>query len=131
MDAEADTAMAATFRPAKRRKFTRDRRISDGQESKPQPVDTASPESSASTAAVHISDLVRLRKNKSRKTGIEFSNTRTRSSEPPPSATDLATDGDDEERLKAISDRFVTHSGQIVDVDKHMFVFPLVTVVWK
>ncbi len=124
MDVEGDTAMTAAFRPAKRKNFTRNRRASDSQESEPQAVDTDSPESNSGTASLHVSEILRLRKNKSRKIGIEFSNTRTRGSEPPPSSTDLATDGEDGERLKAISDRFVTHSGQIVDVDKHMFVIP-------
>ncbi len=131
MDVEADTAMAAAFRPAKRRKFTRNRRASDSQESESQGVNTASPESNTGAASVHVSDILRLRKNKSRKVGIEFSNTTTRNSEPPPSSTDLATDGEGGERLKAISDRFVTHSGQIVDVDKHMFVFPPIMLVCK
>ena len=131
MDAETDPAMTAAFRPAKRRKFTRNRRASESEEPEPQRVDTASPEPDLGPVSVHVSDVVRLRKNKSRKNGIEFSNTKTRSSEPPLSPTDLATAGDDGERLKAISDRFVTHSGQVVDVDKHMFVFPSIMQVLK
>lgn len=131
MDAETDTAITAAFRPAKRRKFTRNRRASDSQESQPQLMETASPEPNSGAASIHVSDILRLRKNKGRKIGIEFSNTRTRSSEPPPSSTNLATDGEDGQILKAISDRFVTHSGQIVDVDKHMFVFLPIMLVWK
>ncbi len=124
MDAKSDAMEATAFRLVKRRKFTRNRRASQSDESEPGRVDTASPDNNSEAVNAHVSDILRLPKNRARKHGIEFSNTRTRSSEPPQSS-DLAIIDNDAEKLKAISDRFVGHSGQVIDVDEHMFVFPL------
>lgn len=122
MDTESIALEATAFRPAKRRKFTRNRRASESDESR---LGSDSPDNDSEAVNAHVADILRLRKTKTRRNGIEFSNTRTRSSAPPPSSsTDLAVVDTDTERLKAISDRFVAHSGQVVDVDRHMFVFP-------
>lgn len=125
MDTELGRLEATAFRPAKRRKYTRNRRASDGDELGSRLVDTAAPDNDPEGVIAPVTNILRLRKHKIRKHGIEFSNTRTLVSEPSPSSTDLAIIDADAERIKAISDRFVAHSGQVVDVDTHMFVFPL------
>jgi Hepatocellular carcinoma-associated antigen 59 len=122
MDTESNTEEATAFRPAKRRKFTRNRRASESDELIPDPAETGSPNNDPEVVHAPVSDIVRLRKSRPRKNGIEFTNTRARSSEPPPQSADRTVLDADTERIKAISDRFVAHSGQVVDVDRHMFV---------
>jgi hypothetical protein len=123
MDAEPDAAVGTVFRPVKRRKFTRSRRASENSDSEPQRDIAASPDNRGDAADASASGLLRLQKSKARKNGIMFSNTMARTSEPPPS-TDIALIDPEAERFKAVSDRFVAHSGQVVDIDKHMFVLP-------
>lgn len=122
METESVPVEGIAFRPAKRRKFTRNRRLSVTADSDPQPTDTACSDNDIEAVDAPVSEMLRLRKKKLHRNGIEFSNTRTRSAEPPPPAP--ATVDINAERIKAISDRFVAHSGQVVDVDRHMFVFP-------
>ena len=121
MDAETDIVESKVFRLAKRRKFARTRTASDKDDSEPQHNVIASPDNRAEAADSSLQGVPRLHKIKSRKNGIMFSNTVTRSSDPP-ATTDTSAIDPDAERIKAVSDRFVTHSGQVVDVDKHMFV---------
>jgi hypothetical protein len=121
MDAQPDAVEGTFFRPAKRRKFTRNRRASEDDQQETPRDETTSPDNNGDPVNATVSDVLRLQKSKARRNGIVFSNTNTRTSEPPPS-TDLAVVDPDAERMRAISDRFVGHSGQVIDVDKHMFV---------
>ena len=123
MDTELTSVESTAFRPAKRRKFTRNRRAPESDELQPLRLDSDSLDNDSEALVAPVADILRLRKTKTRRNGIEFSNIRTRSSEPPPvSSADQAVVDSDKERLKAITDRFVAHSGQVVDVDRHMFV---------
>jgi hypothetical protein len=115
------------FRPAKKRKFHRSTRpIEHGG-----PHDElAPPDLAARDENEHLSDepalaqILRQRKtNKNRRQGIEFSTLRPSTATEPTMSNSLATVQPEVHRLKAISDRFVGHTGQVVDVDKHMFVF--------
>ncbi|EGE03366.1 hypothetical protein TEQG_02400 [Trichophyton equinum CBS 127.97] len=119
---------APLFNPAKRRKFMRrradDTRPEDEVEAKAST--TTAPDAPASMAPdgvetddIGVADVLRLRKNRSRKGGIEFSTSRSSRSDALVPAAETTTDG----RLSGISDRFVGHSGQKVDVDKHMMAF--------
>lgn len=122
MDTESVTFGGAAFRPTKRRKFTRTRRVSESDASEPGKDHPTPPENNGDVIDPPISDALRLRRNRLRKPGIEFSTTRPQSSEPPPPSTESAISDPQAESMKAISDRFVAHSGQVIDVDKHMFV---------
>jgi hypothetical protein len=123
MDTESIAVEATAFRPAKRRKFTRNRRAPESDEPQASRLNSDSSENDSEALNAPVADILRLRKTKTRRNGIEFSNIRTRSSEPPPASfADQAVADSEKERLKAISDRFVAHSGQVVDVDRHMFV---------
>lgn len=120
-----DTAL---FRPNKRRKFQRARpRTQDG-DSK---VEVASPDQQNSTSpgdeaeGPAIASILKLRKQqKPRQRGIEFSNTRTNTVEEATTSSSLTLREPQPDKLRAITDRFVGHTGQVVDVDKHMFVLP-------
>lgn len=123
MDTKLTAVKSTAFRPAKRRKFTRNRRAPESDELQPPRLDSDSLDNDSEALIAPVADILRLRKTKTRRNGIEFSNIRTRSSEPPPaSCADQAVVDSEKERLKAITDRFVAHSGQVVDVDRHMFV---------
>jgi Hepatocellular carcinoma-associated antigen 59 len=124
MDTESNTVEATAFRPIKRRKFTRNRQASESDELTLDQVGTGSPNNDSAAVHTPASDIVRLRRSRPRKNGIEFTNTRARSSEPPPQSSGRTVVDTETERIKAISDRFVAHSGQVVDVDRHMFVLP-------
>ncbi|KAK2762809.1 hypothetical protein FQN54_000984 [Arachnomyces sp. PD_36] len=74
-----------------------------------------------------FAEIMRLRKPyRGRKTGIEFSTDSLKSKSrmggggDDPAAGALTTQDMEAERLRAISNRFTPHSGQKVDVDKHM-----------
>jgi hypothetical protein len=115
---------ATLFRPAKRRKFQRPKRANEDQD-----VDAplASPDkeeqSNHTSDAPALTKILRLRKaNRNRRQGIEFSTTKTVVEAEPSMSNSLTTTEPQADRLRAISDRFVGHTGQVVDVDKHMFV---------
>lgn len=123
-----DTEEVNLFRPAKRRKVQRSRlRAQDGNTN----IEVDSPSTEPSTRNSDqsnepaIAEILRLRKaNKSRRHGIEFSNTRNNAAYEAGMSNSVALIDPQVDKLKAISDRFVGHTGQIVDVDKHMFVSP-------
>ncbi|PGH11218.1 hypothetical protein AJ80_07223 [Polytolypa hystricis UAMH7299] len=137
------------FRRAKRRKFLRKRPAEDGDEesqthvpaphpsttteatSEPPVRDVLSPlpvtEDDSAAQDSQISNILALRKaHSARKGGIGFSTT-TKSAAGGDRASpqgDLEAIEDPlDERLQAISNRFVAHSGQKVDVDKHMMAY--------
>ncbi|KAM5469091.1 hypothetical protein MauCBS54593_004443 [Microsporum audouinii] len=117
------------FNPAKRRKFMRrradDARAEDEGEAKASTLvasntSTSPAQDDAETDDTGVADIVRPRKlHRARRGGIEFSTSRSSRSEALVPAAEAAADG----RLSGISDRFVGHSGQKVDVDKHMMAF--------
>ena len=136
---DAEMVEEPVFRPSKRRRFLRKRQSGDEQDD-----DDGSRISPPQRAAVQVEDapedidghhlgdknvsvaeLLRLRKShRSRKGGIEFSTTGAKVEEGSGSTTALAVQNAAEHHLDAIVDRFVPHSGQVVDVDKHMYVVP-------
>jgi hypothetical protein len=116
----------ALFRPAKRRKFQRSRRPTEDEDLH---TELACPESPARDDIEHspdepaLTEILRQRKTtKTRRQGIEFSTLRPSSATEPTMSNGLTVIKPQVERLRAISDRFVGHTGQVVDVDKHMFV---------
>ena len=124
MDVES-AENSALFRPAKRRKFQRGRRsIEDGDLSAElAPLDSlARDDLRCPSDDPALTQILRQRKNnKNRRHGIEFSTVRSRMGMDHTMSNSLATIELKGDRLKAISDRFVGHTGQVVDVDKHMF----------
>ena len=125
------------FRPVKRRKFQR-RRVDDSGED-PQPEPAAQEDNSNNNYrptsnlpheaddAAPTTDVIRLRRSfRPRRGGIEFSTAPRPASNGPSQAESAmveATREDAEDlKIQAISNRFTAHSGQEVDVDKHMYV---------
>src|SRR5947207_395906 len=131
------------FRPLKRRKFLRKRpddQLEDPEPSVPQsgssqleqtskiqPAgEAASPTNEDHAQDAIIAETLRRRKtHKVRRGGIEFSTGSRQMSdgghESPLSGAFTVQDMEDD-RLRAISDRFIPHTGQRVDVDKHMYI---------
>jgi hypothetical protein len=128
MSTDCDSNPEIFFRPIKRRKFQRRR---------PEDIDSQ-PETQASQEDLPASqtplnepepaqaaDAFRLRRfHRSRKGGIEFSTTPRPTSDQADRASQAPTEDADGERLRAMCDRFTAHTGQTVDVDKHMYVAP-------
>jgi hypothetical protein len=117
---------SALFRPAKRRMFQRARRSTEdgdvhvGLAS----LDSPSPEAvERQSDEPALTEILRKRKtSKNRCQGIEFSTLKLSAVTEPTMSNSLTTTEPQVDRVKAISDRFVGHTGQVVDVDKHMFV---------
>lgn len=121
------------FRPVKKRKFLRrraDTEAEDLQLEAPAPAATdpsqRNQHSSSTNNATQTAGIGRIRRpQRARRGGIEFSassrpvgNERQLAVEPP-------TDDHEGEKIQAMCDRFTGHTGQTVDVDKHMYVFSL------
>lgn len=136
MDAEADPLTEPIFRPVKRRKFAR-RRLDDNSE-EAGTTDGFTGESNEQDRAalpsqsLHDDDpnaestsVVRLRRaHPARKGGIGFSAT-SRLGKDGSRQTGLVSVVDQEkEQVRAMGDRFTGHTGQMVDVDKHMYGTP-------
>ncbi|PWY64542.1 hypothetical protein BO70DRAFT_203521 [Aspergillus heteromorphus CBS 117.55] len=133
MDPEIDPA--ALFRPVKRRKFQRRRPDVDGEEDaqsatagQPAHVSESStpPSWQESPGPFPAIDPLRSRRlHRARKGGIEFSATsRPATSHESQAVVSGATMEDlDKERMRAMCDRFTAHTGQTVDVDKHMMAY--------
>ncbi|PYI19769.1 hypothetical protein BO99DRAFT_132946 [Aspergillus violaceofuscus CBS 115571] len=132
MDTEINPA--SLFRPVKKRKFLR-RRLGDSVENAQgttaedfgQPSDGLSslPQSDGLDTS-HSLDAARLRRlQRARKGGIEFSTaSRTTSNgDNQKNMTCTTTESMESERLQAMCDRFTAHTGQTVDVDKHMMAY--------
>ena len=119
IDMDVEMPGDALFRPAKRRKFQRIRAELD------------SADEDAAAACDHPSDepallqvLKQRKTSRNRRQGIEFSAIKANAETDSTIANTLTTIEPKAERLRGISDRFVGHTGQVVDVDKHMFVPP-------
>jgi hypothetical protein len=118
---------AALFRPKKRRKFQRPKHASEDQDVDAPLTSPDNEEQSNHTSdAPALAEILKLRKaNRNRRHGIEFSTSKAVPEADSSMSTSLTTTEPQADRLRAISDRFVGHTGQVVDVDKHMFVpFP-------
>lgn len=131
------------FHPAKRRKFIRARRTepdeqaSDIQETGDSSSQAGSRAPSATIASetnaeqedesgAAISDILRLRKSqKSRRAGIGFTANNKFGSSQQESALVPTEQDVERQRVLGMEDRFTGHTGQKVDVDKHMYVSPL------
>ena len=117
---------AALFRPAKRRKFQRPKRANEDQDVDAPLASPDKEQSNHTSDAPALTQILKLRKaNRNRRQGIEFSTTKTAVEAEPSMSNSLTTTEPQADRLRAISDRFVGHTGQVVDVDKHMFVLSL------
>ena len=126
MDADTiEIPNTTVFRPSKRRKFNRaPRQSSDDEHSDKQRPDGSSPAGIPENGtASHSSEVTRLHRPKPRKNGIVFSNALPRNDDPSSSETTVLAPRADQ--LQSMSTRFVAHSDQVVDVDKHMCVCPL------
>lgn len=139
MDSDAYPQSGSMFRPpAKRRKFPR-RRTDNDNDNVPQETDSMSGTCETNAIAPRprsqsprdtppetagSSDFIRRRRfQRARRGGIEFSATSRQTADMAnqsalPSAT---TEELEAERIKTMCDRFTAHTGQTVDVDRHMY----------
>lgn len=128
------------FRPVKKRKFLRKRpeddlntELENGPSAPPRQTEqqeTAGPSTAPASALInedeestHVSDILRLRKaHKARRGGVEFSASSRSRTPGNAQSTDMVNMQDqDVEKVRAMADRFTGHTGQKVDVDKHMY----------
>lgn len=121
---------SAVFRPTKRRKFTRQhKRRDEDDEDSPQadpPAVGLESEHNANPETSSVNSIRKLRRQqKSRGGGVQFSNSSSAAMDDVAGSTALVPAGTPADNLKGIADRFVGHSAQVVDVDKHMCVPPL------
>ncbi|KAG2024931.1 hypothetical protein GB937_003153 [Aspergillus fischeri] len=138
MDTDVSPNTEAMFRPVKRRKFLRRREFEpeDSQEeahvananSIHDNDSSASHPPSQSNDTVSSTDLARLRRiQRARKGGIEFSNTsrqRTDKTGNQAAVTTVTAEDLENEKIRAMCDRFTAYTGQTVDVDKHIQQMP-------
>jgi hypothetical protein len=127
MDPGVSSVSGSLFRPLKKQKHIR-KRVEEPITPTTADLGTAEPEDIASRSREiedngghDISSILRLRKShRSRKGGIEFSTAgkSTGSSEMNPGMT---ADDVELDTIRARFDRFTAHTGQKVDVDKHMY----------
>lgn len=136
MDTEADSTPEPLFRSVKKRKFLR-RRPDHDQETQENTPETsnenghdaaAAAAGSAGSTTEETPDVVRLRRpQRVRKGGIEFSTTTRQTADNGSGSGSQAVeahqeaDEGDETNVLAMCDRFTAHTGQTVDVDKHMY----------
>lgn len=116
-------APESLFRPVKRRKFLR-RRPDHEREDSQEDAQGINDESASTHTPQETDDTVRVRRpQRTRKGGIEFSTTSRQATDnanqavaTPPTAEEA-----EDERVRAMCDRFTAHTGQTVDIDKHMY----------
>jgi hypothetical protein len=131
------------FRPVKRRKFLRKRpeEISAGSESFP--VESLpslppavvrrednelpqSPPDEEDSKDLSVAEIIRQRKVRKVRKGIEFSNSTSQPVEEPSSA--LIIQDAEAGKVKDMADRFTPHTGQVIDANKHMYVVPSISI---
>lgn len=133
MDTEADPLTEPIFRPVKRRKFAR-RRPDDNSEDAGTTDNFTGETNEQDRAAkpsqpLHDDDrntgttsVVRLRRgHPARKGGIGFSATSRIGKDGGRQTSVAPVEDQEKERVRAMGDRFTGHTGQAVDVDKHMY----------
>lgn len=121
------------FRPVKKRKFVRrraDTEAEDVQLEAPPPAATdPSPRNQHSFSAndaTQTAGIGRIRRpQRARRGGIEFSASSRLVGNERQLAVGPRTDDHEGEKIQAMRDRFTGHTGQTVDVDEHMYAFPL------
>ncbi|KAL2833237.1 hepatocellular carcinoma-associated antigen 59-domain-containing protein [Aspergillus cavernicola] len=129
MNTDVEANPEILFRPVKRRKFQRRRPedLDSQQETQVSSEDVSAPQSPQDDAtAVQTAETLRRRRlQRPRKGGIEFSaSSRSISDQSNLASLSAATAEDMEsERLRTMCDRFTAHTGQTVDVDKHMMAY--------
>ena len=114
---------SAIFHPAKRRRFMRrhDSRIEEKTPFLQTENAPASKDFDHDPEEPGVSEILRLRRQqRPRMAGVQFSNAKSGSTSGLLQSTALVPVQDSADRYNAIADRFVGHSGQVVDVDKHM-----------
>lgn len=134
MDADHLTSPEPLFRPVKRRKFVRrrpDHESDDisGHASESMREENSDPRAPESQPTLHTDEeatqtagVIRLRRPpRARKGGIEFSTSRPAAGDDRATAPGATADDLDKEKVQAMCDRFTAHTGQMVDVDKHMY----------
>ena len=127
MDTELGTAPESLFRPVKRRKFLRrrpDHEREDAQDNAQGINDENSynVHGSTDTTQQETDDVVRLRRpQRTRKGGIEFSTTSRQTTNGQAVAPTQTAEETEHDTVLAMCDRFTAHTGQTVDVDKHMY----------
>ncbi|KAL5363964.1 hepatocellular carcinoma-associated antigen 59-domain-containing protein [Aspergillus floccosus] len=129
MDTDVNPNPETLFRPVKRRKFLR-RRPEEPQDEPQADSNSSAPsqpqDGTQAGDGVQPTDIARLRRlHRARKGGIEFSATSRQPAEHANKNT-LSTASADEtesERIRAMCDRFTGHTGQTVDVDRHMMAY--------
>jgi|SRR5271156_5830233 len=115
-----------SFRPPKRRKFTRRHSSSDDEIAQPG-TQTVNEDGgfAAEKPSLSVAEIKKMRnQNRSRVAGVSFSNPRSTSADDLLEVNALSVIDHKSDKLKAMSDRFVGHSDLVVDVDKHMFISP-------
>jgi len=110
----------AIFRPAKRRKFLRQNAARNEEEADTPQANVHSEQDSEEPGVASILKLRQLQR--SRMGGVQFSNAKLQNMTDDCASTALVPAEATADRLQTITDRFVGHSGQVVDVDKHMCV---------
>ncbi|XHG06403.1 hypothetical protein AWENTII_009598 [Aspergillus wentii] len=134
MDTEFGPNPETLFRPVKRRKFLRRRPDPTAEDQDEAPAGVNGTEASHSStsqahqgadAATQLTDVMRLRRpRRARKGGIEFSTTPRPTADNGSQAAVLTAAEDlEDEKIQAMCDRFTGHTGQTVDVDKHMMTY--------
>ena len=118
MDTETPaTEEAMLFRPTKRRKVNRASRPARDKDGDRESLEQIPLQEHGDTA-LEV-EAIRAPRARSRKSGILFSNSGSRNAAI--ESTDLESKPDlRPDQMVAITSRFVTHSDQVVDVDKHM-----------
>lgn len=124
MDTELQPAPESLFRPVKRRKFLRRRPDHEQEDNEVNGDSGRDTESFTAQTPQETDDVVRLRRpQRTRKGGIEFSTTGSRQTtdNDAQAVAQRSAEETEDERLRAMCDRFTVHTGQTVDVDKHMY----------
>ncbi|KAF7155030.1 hypothetical protein CNMCM5623_005238 [Aspergillus felis] len=137
MDTDISPNTEAVFRPVKRRKFLRRRELEPEDSQEEAHVanansihndSSASQPPSQSNDTVSSTDLARLRRlQRARKGGIEFSNTSRQSTDKTGNQAAMTTGTAEDlenEKIRAMCDRFTAYTGRTVDVDKHIQQMP-------
>lgn len=114
----------AIFRPAKRRKFARQHGAKNEAEADLLQADQSPTQvASEQDSEPGVSSILKLRRQqRSRVGGVQFSTAKPQSMAEDSLSTALVPAENPTDGLKAMNDRFVGLSGQVVDVDKHMCV---------
>lgn len=128
METDGAEAPVVSFRPAKRQKHIRKRPESDdmshaiaGESTTPGPE--GSLQEDASDSNDETLKVMRLQKpRRLRKGGIEFSTSRKPDLGKDSRLESALAENAEADLVKAKFDRFTAHTGQKVDVDKHMYV---------